>query len=59
MSDIMSCTNYYCAGDRCRRTTQHLVVRMESRTFLYCVKCGRRLEQRVQSERTESVRGAS
>ncbi|MHC5051894.1 MAG: hypothetical protein ACYTGK_14935 [Planctomycetota bacterium] len=50
---IMSCTNYYCAGDRCRRTTQHLRVRMESRTYLYCVKCGRRLEHRVQPEREE------
>ena len=55
----MSCTNYYCAGDRCRRTTQHLVVRIEGRIFLYCVKCGRRLEQRVQRERHEDAREAS
>jgi hypothetical protein len=55
----MSCTNYYCAGDRCRRTTEHLRVRMESRTYLYCVKCGRRLEHRVRPERDQETREAS
>ena len=46
----MSCTNYYCAGDRCRRTTQHLCVRLQSGTYLYCVNCGRRLEVRDECE---------
>jgi hypothetical protein len=32
---------------------------MESRTYLYCVKCGRRLEQRVRQEREENAREAS
>ena len=46
----MSCTNYYCAGDHCRRTTQRLCVRMMNRTYYYCVVCGRRLELRGEYE---------
>jgi hypothetical protein len=36
-------TNYYCAGPHCRRTTRRLTVRLHSRTYYYCVDCGRRL----------------
>ena len=43
----MRCTNYYCAGDHCRRTTQRVRVRIDDRTYLYCVHCGRRLEMRA------------
>ena len=47
----MTCTSYYCAGDHCRRTTNHLCVRMQQRTYYYCVQCGRRLELRDEYER--------
>jgi len=39
-------SNYYCAGEHCRKTTRRLTVRMEKRTYYYCVNCGRRLELR-------------
>lgn len=50
----MACTNYYCAGQRCRQTTNHLRVRMHDRTYFYCVKCGRRLELRGEFERARA-----
>jgi hypothetical protein len=43
--------NHYCAGHLCRKTTRHVRVRMESRTYYYCVHCGRRLETRAEYER--------
>ena len=46
----MTGTNYYCSGDRCRRTTHRLRVRMSNRTYYYCVECGRRLETRTEYE---------
>jgi len=42
----MTGTNFYCAGEGCRRTTRRLTVRMQNRTYYYCVNCGRRLELR-------------
>jgi len=51
-------TNYYCAGENCRRTTQRLTVRMQDRTYFYCVKCGRRLELRGEYEQTRVPRKA-
>ena len=44
--------NHYCSGHLCRKTTRHVRVRMESRTYFYCVHCGRRLESRADHERT-------
>ena len=41
----MSTANYYCSGEQCRQTTRRLTVRLQRRTYLYCVKCGRRLEK--------------
>lgn len=43
-------TNYYCAGERCRKTTRHVCVRMDERVYFYCVDCGRRLELRCAEE---------
>ncbi|MGH2670222.1 MAG: hypothetical protein ACRDH5_14090 [bacterium] len=40
----MTGTNFYCAGDQCRKTTHHVCVRMNEQTYFYCVTCGRRLE---------------
>ncbi len=45
-------SNYYCAGQACHRTTQHVIVRMHERTYYYCVQCGRRLEERAEYEKT-------
>jgi hypothetical protein len=36
--------NHYCSGADCRRTTRRVRVRLDSRTYLYCVRCGRRLD---------------
>lgn len=47
----MQGSNHYCAGHLCRKTTRHVRVRMESRTYYYCVHCGRRLETRAEYER--------
>lgn len=54
----MSCINYYCAGEQCRRTTRRLCVRMGDRTYYYCVSCGRRLELRNEYERDRDTRRA-
>ena len=43
----MKLPNYYCAGESCRQSTRRLAVRVRNRTFYYCVRCGRRLERRV------------
>ncbi len=48
----MQSINHYCSGHLCRKTTRHVRVRMESRTYFYCVHCGRRLESRVDYERS-------
>lgn len=42
--------SYYCAGQGCRRTTNRVTVRMQNRTYYYCVQCGRRLETRLERE---------
>jgi len=55
----MTGTNYYCAGDRCRKTTRHLYVRLESLAYLYCVDCGRRLDVRPEATQGETQRRAS
>ena len=52
----MTGTNFYCAGEGCRRTTRRLTVRMQNRTYFYCVNCGRRLELRA--EETDQPRRA-
>jgi len=49
-------TNYYCAGQSCRRTTRHLYVRLENQGYLYCVDCGRRLEVREDARHTNPNR---
>ena len=49
----MQGSNHYCSGHMCRKTTRHVRVRMESRTYYYCVQCGRRLETRREFERTK------
>ena len=46
----MTTTNYYCAGEQCRKSTTRLMVRLQRRTYLYCVRCGRRLEMRDEYE---------
>ena len=51
----MSCKNYYCAD--CRQTTRRLTVRMNNRTYFYCVHCGRRLERRDEYELSEKKAG--
>ena len=51
----MTCNNYYCAGDHCRKTTERVRVRMRNRTYFYCVVCGRRLEMRDEYERQQPV----
>lgn len=48
-------TNYYCAGQACHRTTQHVIVRMHERTYYYCVQCGRRLEERTEYDREQNA----
>jgi len=50
----MQSTHHYCSGHLCRGTTRHVRVRMESRTYFYCVQCGRRLETRVEFENTRA-----
>jgi len=42
----MTGTNYYCSSAACRKTTAHVRVRMDRRTYFYCVQCGHRLELR-------------
>ena len=46
----MQSIHHYCSGHLCRATTRHVRVRMESRTYFYCVQCGRRLETRAEFE---------
>jgi len=55
----MTGTNYYCAGERCRKTTRHLYVRLENQAYLYCVECGRRLDVRPEELRGTTRRRAS
>jgi hypothetical protein len=55
----MTGTSYYCAGDGCRRTTRRLTVRMQKRTYFYCVDCGRRLELRDEEAAERRQRKAS
>jgi hypothetical protein len=50
----MQSIHHYCSGHLCRGTTRHVRVRMESRTYFYCVHCGRRLETRVEYETTRA-----
>ena len=51
----MADNNYYCAGSQCRKTTQRVCVRMEKRTYYYCVDCGRRLETRGEVEESKKA----
>lgn len=55
----MTGTNYYCTGDSCRKTTPHVCVRMDKRTFFYCVHCGHRLELRPGAAARRHERRAS
>lgn len=55
----MSGHNYYCAGEHCRKTTSHFCVRMDERTYYYCVDCGRRLEVRLEVRQAHAKRRAS
>lgn len=47
----MTFRNYYCDSPQCRRTTRRLCVRMNGRTYYYCVDCGRRLELRPEYDK--------
>ncbi len=50
-SHTMTFRSYYCDSPQCRRTTRRFCVRMNQRTYYYCVECGRRLELRPEYDK--------